>query len=132
MSTVSFCDYPILYLISYLDSRYKQRQLLDFILEILSIHHPRKVKHFGTFINFRPEAVFEQFFGLAQVLGGAKLIEMRKDAHDLWESMSLQDIEEFKGFHFKAKLGVDAQAGPDRQSWHNPTWQQYHWGIPKV
>jgi hypothetical protein len=59
-------------------------------------------------IDFGPKAVFEQFLGLAQVFRGAKLVEMCKYAHDFWESVRLQDIEELKGLHFKAKFGIDA------------------------
>ena len=95
--------------ISYLDSGNKQGQLLDFIFQVFSVHCPRKIKHFGPVVNFRPEAVFQQFLGLAQILGRPKLIEMRKDAHDFGESVRLQNVQKFKGFHFETKFGVDAQ-----------------------
>lgn len=93
----------------YLCSRYKQRQLLDFILEIFAIDNTAKVKHFGALINVSPETVFEQFLRLAKVLGRPKLIQMRKHTHDFGKAVYLQNVEELKGFHFKAKLGIDTE-----------------------
>jgi hypothetical protein len=91
-----------------LGSRNKQRELLYFIFKVLVVDDSRKVKHFRAFVNLGPESVFEQFFGLAKILLGLKLIQMRKDAHHLWKTMCLQNIQKFEGFHFKTEFGVDA------------------------
>mmetsp|Transcript_357 Transcript_357/g.651 ORF Transcript_357/g.651 Transcript_357/m.651 type:complete len:309 (+) Transcript_357:1351-2277(+) len=92
-----------------LDSRNEQGQLLALVLEILSVDHPRKVKHLGPVVDLGPKPVLEELFGLAQVLRRLELIEVRKDTHDLWKAVRLQNVQEFKGLHLESKLGVDAQ-----------------------
>jgi hypothetical protein len=83
--------------------------LLDFILQILSIHDTGKVKHFGTVVNLRPKPMFEQLFGFAQILGCSELIQVGKDTHDFGKTVCLQNVEKLKGFHFKTEFGIHAQ-----------------------
>jgi hypothetical protein len=83
--------------------------LLDFILQILSVHDTRKVKHFGTVVNLRPKPMFEQLFGFAQILGRTELIQVGKDTHDFGETVCLQNVEKLKGFHFETEFGIHAQ-----------------------
>lgn len=67
------------------------------------------LKHLGAIVNLRPESMLEQLAGLSKILGRAELVQMRKYAHHLGKAMRLQDVQELKRFHLKAKLGIDAQ-----------------------
>mmetsp|Transcript_38148 Transcript_38148/g.114055 ORF Transcript_38148/g.114055 Transcript_38148/m.114055 type:complete len:788 (-) Transcript_38148:151-2514(-) len=86
-----------------------QRQLTHLVLQVLVPHDSRKVKHLGAVVNFGPEAMLEQLFRLAEILGGAKFVEMSKDTHDAGESVDLEHVEEFERLHLESVFGVDAQ-----------------------
>ena len=58
-------------------------------------------------VDLSPEAVFQSFLGLVQLLVVTEVVEVGQDAHYLRETVHLADVEELKRFHLKAKASVD-------------------------
>jgi hypothetical protein len=68
-----------------------------------------KIEHLRALIHLHPETRFERFLDLLQRFGFRDLVQVRQDAHDLWEPVNLQHIQELERFHFETHAAIDHQ-----------------------
>jgi hypothetical protein len=57
-----------------------------------------EIKQLGAREDLCPEALLEALLGLLDVLRFCEQVQMRQDAHHLWEPMCLQYVQELKRF----------------------------------
>jgi len=73
------------------------------LVGITAVKNTGKIEEFCALVNFSPETLFESLFG--GTLGGKFFdeVQMGKDSNYFWETMSLEDVEEFEGFLYGIK-----------------------------
>ena len=73
-------------------------QIHDFRIWITTIENAGEVEEFCALVYFCPETVFEGFFGGFECGGFFDEVQVGEDTDDFWESVGLEDVEEFKNF----------------------------------
>ena len=67
-------------------------EIVHFSLRVHTIFLlPRKVEQFGAIIDLLPEPFLHSFLSFPDHLVFFKVVEMRKDAHYIWETMVLKE-----------------------------------------
>lgn len=82
-------------------------EVLNLSIWIPSIYDTGEVEELCSLIDFGPKSLLEGL--LCRALDGNLFdqVEMCQDTDNLWEPMSLKNVEKLKGFHFKAKAGIN-------------------------
>ena len=74
------------------------RKVQDFVIRIPAIEDSGKVEKLCPLIYFGPESFFQSLFGISEGRHLLYQVQVGEHTDDLWETVGLQHIEEFKRF----------------------------------